>query len=770
MNNKNILLTVSGFFIFSILSIVLSLSIDFQAVNADFKSDVMQVDRLFSQQVNSLETVLISLAGLHHASDDLNLAELSSFAEDMLKAYPFIGTIMGIERVATENIQFFEQRMHKQGFISLQFKSLNGFYNKQIPPFYLPINFIEPMTPLSAKLLGLDIRSLAQMSSVTEYAINTGKVSASAPLVLSDSKKTVLILFKALYLGRYPPESIAARAAMFDGFVAIKINIEHFMSYLTLPMYDLSSQFNSVKENILPDNKNEILSFNFHFMSLSFAKYFKQYEQTYLLTLRRPLSTQMINKWQMLTIWSLAMILLLFMLLILAKRRESEDKIKHLAYYDSLTSLPNRASFKEQLLSALKNSMNNNYSGAVLYMDLDEFKRINDTLGHDIGDELLIQVSNRLLKHMRHSDSIQINHFKTNDSVTRLGGDEFTILLTHIKDRKAVADIAARIQKNIEQPFNLYNHKVYVTSSIGIAIFPGDGNDSDLILKHADTAMYHAKAMGKNNYQFYSEKMGINAANKLNLEGKLHQAIEKNELCLYYQPQIDTKTNKIIAAEALIRWHQSELGMIQPNDFIPLAEETGQIFKIGEWVIHEACRQNKEWQDMGFNAIRIAVNLSGIQFMQKNLGLKIAQSLNSTQLNPEYLELEITESIMMRNIDETITTILELTDMGIAISVDDFGTGYSSLAYLKKFPLKALKIDKSFVSDIPEDKDDMMITSAIISMAKSLGLKVVAEGVEKKEQIHFLKEQHCDLMQGYYFSHPLPAPEFAQLLKKQYLT
>jgi len=368
---------------------------------------------------------------------------------------------------------------------------------------------------------------------------------------------------------------------------------------------------------------------------------------------------------------------------------------------------------------------------------------------------------------MRQTDSARLKHFKTKDSVSRLGGDEFTILLTHIKDAESAGHIAARIQKNIEQPFNLDSNKVYVTSSIGIAVFPGDASDSDTLLKYADTAMYLAKAMGKNNYQFYSEKMGADAAKKLNLEGKLHQAIEKNELSLFYQPQIDTKTGKIIAAEALIRWHQSDLGMIFPDEFIPLAEETGQIFKIGEWVINEACRQNKQWQKMGLATIRVAVNLSGLQFMQNDLDLRIAEILRKTSLQPEYLELEITESTMMKNIDDTISTIINFTNMGIAISIDDFGTGYSSLGYLKKFPLQSLKIDRSFVSDIPEDKDDMMITSAIISMAKSLGLKVVAEGVENNEQVTFLKEKQCDLMQGYYFSRPVPAYEFEQLLKQQ---
>ncbi len=764
MNITKFFLPVSSTFIISIFSILISLTIDFQQINSDFKADVMQVDRLLTQQIASLETVLVSLAGLHHASDDLNLAELSSFSEEMLKAYPFINTIIRIEKLPSNEIFSFEKRMHKLGFINLQLKSSGGSRHP-IETFYLPVNFIEPMTPSSAKLLGLDIASLPQILSVINIAINTGNISASTPLVLSDSKKDIILLFKALYLGRYPPQTKTEKSSMFDGFVTLKVNIDHFMNYLKLPAYNLTGKLYSVKAT----NKHEEFKLNHDLTTLSFTKYFKKYNQSYYFSLSRTITIGMINKWQMLVIWLLSIIFLFFIMLILNKRKDSEDKIRHLAFYDSLTNLPNRVLFKQQLSLALKNASDNKSSGAVLYMDLDEFKRINDTLGHSFGDELLVQVSKRLVRHMRQSDSVLINSLRTNDSVTRLGGDEFTVLLINIKDSESVRHIAKRIQKTIEQPFNLNNHKVYVTSSIGIAIFPLDGDDVEQILKHADTAMYHAKALGKNNYQFYSDQMNSNTINKLLMEEKLHQAIEKNELHLFYQPQINIETNKIVAAEALIRWQQSELGMIYPDDFIPLAEETGQIFSIGEWVLNEACRQNKAWQEMGFQPIRIAVNLSGLQFMQDDLGLKIAQILKTTALNPEDLELEITESIMMKNIDDTISTIIDFTNMGIGVSIDDFGTGYSSLSYLKKFPLESLKIDKSFVSDIPEDKDDMMITAAIISMAKSLGLKVVAEGVEKKQQIEFLKEHQCDLMQGYYFSRPVPAKEFEKLLAKQYI-
>lgn len=754
-----------GAIVFTILSLMLSLFLEYQRLNDDFKINVSDVNRLFTQQVSSIETILISLAGLHHASDNLNQAELSSFSEQMLKAYPFVDAIIGMEKVEKNTVTQFEQRMNKQGYINLQLKKNAKVNNK----FYLPINFVEPMTPMSASMLGIDLYSQPNKKSIITQAIKTGDITASSINQDLNFKKPAMLIFKALYLGRYPPGTVVERSAMLYGLVALKINIQHFMHFLALENYNLEGNIENLYPAASLNNKQSSMQFRVSFSHFVFNERFRIYGQDYQLNLKRDINLSMINPRTILLYWLIAMFLYTLLVRVLLKRQASEDEIRYLAYFDSLTTLPNRASFKERLDLLLHETQEHNTTGAILFMDIDEFKRINDTLGHDVGDELLKQVSTRLTQQMRQNDAINRGSIiESKNFVTRLGGDEFTLLLTDIKDEKSAGLVANRILEHISQPFNLKHHEVYVTSSIGIALFPRDGDNVEQLLKHADIAMYHAKNMGKNNYQFYLKQMSSHNEKRLDLELKLHQALENQEFQLHYQPQIDTANNKIVAAEALIRWQQSDLGMILPDDFISLAEETGQIFQIGEWVINEACRQNKAWQEAGLLPIRISVNLSSLQFMQEDLCKTIADILHKTQLKPEYLEIEITESIMMRNIEQTIAIIYELSDMGINVSVDDFGTGYSSLSYLKKFPLESLKIDRSFVLDIPEDNDDMMITSAIISMAKSLNLNVIAEGVESLEQVEFLKKHQCDLMQGYYFSRPVAADKFALLLDKRY--
>lgn len=453
----------------------------------------------------------------------------------------------------------------------------------------------------------------------------------------------------------------------------------------------------------------------------------------------------------------------------ITERKQWDEKIRMLAYNDSLTKLPNRQAFKEQVSRAIKIAKRHQRVGAVLYLDLDEFKRINDTLGHDIGDMLLINVTNRLEAQLRETDYVGrgMDDDTGYRNIARLGGDEFTVLLEDIQKPEVAALVAKRVQDAIARSYNLNGHEVYVTPSIGIAIFPRDGHDVEELLKNADTAMYHAKAVGKNNFQFYSEQMNILATTRLKLEGKLRKALACNEMELYYQPQIDLATGQIVSVEALLRWYEPELGMISPTEFIPIAEETGMIIELGEWVLNEACRQNKEWQDLGYSTIRMAVNLSSMQFIQRDLSMKVAKALKSSKLNPKYLELEITESVIMRNVNETINTLNDFKEMGIGISVDDFGTGYSSLNYLKRFPLDNLKVDRTFVKDIPENEDDVTITSAIIAMAQSLGLGVVAEGVETESQLRFLEQHGCEMAQGYLFSKPLPAKKLVEMLRLQ---
>ncbi len=437
----------------------------------------------------------------------------------------------------------------------------------------------------------------------------------------------------------------------------------------------------------------------------------------------------------------------------ITERKTAEEAIWHQAYHDSLTGLPNRILFKDRLNTALAQATRESHKLAVMFLDLDRFKNINDTLGHASGDKFLQSIAIRLTKCIRSSDT-----------VARLGGDEFTLLLPHIHSEEDAFKIAQKIIDNFKEPWIVGGHEFYISPSIGISTFPNDGEDAETLMKHADTAMYRAKEQG-NNYQLYSPMMNEKAFERLEMEAALRKALERQEFVVFYQPQIHTETGQIIGMEALVRWKHPEQGIIPPAKFIPLAEETGLIVPIGEWVLKTACTQNRLWQTKGYPPIRVTVNLSAAQF-QQNLPGVVHEILTTTGLAPQWLELEITESIAMQDVNFTIIILRELRELGVQIAIDDFGTGYSSLSYLKRFPSHTLKIDKSFVKDIAHNVDDSSIATAIIAMAQNLNLKVIAEGVETMEQFNFLKQQKCDEIQGYLFSKPVPADTFEQFFKK----
>ena len=451
----------------------------------------------------------------------------------------------------------------------------------------------------------------------------------------------------------------------------------------------------------------------------------------------------------------------------ITERQQSEEKVRQLAYFDSLTGLANRECFKEHLVQAIAMARHNHRQLAILFLDLDNFKRINDTLGHNVGDILLKAVAARLRSCVRVSDALM--RFDTVDSdeqIARLGGDEFTILLSEVGSHGDVARVAKRILDTLAKPLTVGGHEVFITPSIGIAMFPQDGEDVESLLKHADMAMYYAKHCGKNLYKFYTESMKNAAIRRMTVENHLRKAIERGELTLHYQPQIDLMNGQICGAEALLRWDNAELGPVSPAEFIPLAEETGLIIPIGAWALRIACAQAKAWQDAGLALPRIAVNISVLQFVQTDFTDLVLQILNETGLSPHTLELEITESLLMKDAEGAIRTLGILKDHGVQFAIDDFGTGYSSLSYLKRFPIDRLKIDKAFVQDITVDPDDAAITAAVIAMAGSMNLGVVAEGVETGAQLNFLRKKHCGEVQGYYLSKPLPISDMEALLQQ----
>ena len=446
-------------------------------------------------------------------------------------------------------------------------------------------------------------------------------------------------------------------------------------------------------------------------------------------------------------------------------RKQAEEKVHHLAYHDNLTGLPNRQHFSNRLRRAIRDARENGQMLATLYIDLDRFKRINDTLGHRVGDALLKAVAKRLDHCVRIDDAVaRVEHpDQYEPRLARLGGDEFVVVIEEIDEEPQVDVVANRIRDALLAPFKYEGHQFVVTPSIGIALYPRDGKKIDDLLMHADMAMYEAKASGRNNYRFYSEAMNLRSVERLDLENDLQNAIREKAFQLHYQPKIDLRTSRIVGVEALLRWNHSERGWVSPAQFIPIAEETGLINELGEWVVRQICEQIRAWDRKGINDISVAVNVSSRQFCREELLESVLRIVWETGIRPQSLELEITESMLMRNVDETKAALHAFKDAGLRISVDDFGTGYSSLNYLKQFPLDSLKIDRSFVQDLHRDRDDAAICAAILAMAKELDLSVVAEGVELEEQLDFLRKHNCDQVQGFLFSKPLSAPEFERL-------
>jgi diguanylate cyclase (GGDEF)-like protein len=440
------------------------------------------------------------------------------------------------------------------------------------------------------------------------------------------------------------------------------------------------------------------------------------------------------------------------------------QQVRTLAYYDSLTGLPNRLSYKERLNHALVQASRTGKRVAAFFIDLDHFSRINDTLGHDAGDHLLQQVAARLRVSCRErEDEVGPAAQAIDPEVARLGGDEFTVIMPGLGDPEDAGKLARRILSSLAHPVRVGEHEVFINASIGIAVYPEDGEDIDSLLMHADTAMYKAKEQGGGSYQTYSRSMNASALQRLTLENALRRALERGEFEVHYQPIVDARSGLPVAAEALVRWRHPELGLLLPSEFVPLAEENGLIVPLGEWVMGSACARNRAWQRQGLPPIRVVVNLSSRQ-LARGITDTVGRILQETGLEARYLGLELTESVLVNHQKEGADTLHALRAMGLHLSVDDFGTGYSSFGYLKHFPLDTLKIDRTFVRGIASDPDDAAITTAIIAMGHALGLKVVAEGVETEAQRALLRKQGCDEMQGYLFSRPVPAERFEAYL------
>ncbi|MGE5491464.1 MAG: EAL domain-containing protein [Actinomycetota bacterium] len=440
----------------------------------------------------------------------------------------------------------------------------------------------------------------------------------------------------------------------------------------------------------------------------------------------------------------------------ITERHDQQEKIAYQAHYDTLTGLPNRVLAHDRLLHTMGHSRRNGTRAAAMYIDLDNFKQVNDTLGHNAGDALLQQAAARLQAAMRDEDT-----------VARLGGDEFLIVLNGLAHGDDTSNIAEKIVSAFAAPFQVEDRELVTSPSIGIAIYPDDGTDATELLRNADLAMYEAKEAGRNTYRFFDRKMNADAVERMNLLGKLRGAAERGELVLHYQPQVDLHTGAVVGAEALLRWYHPELGLVPPGRFIPIAEDSGLIVPIGTWVLQEACRQAVAWQRAGLPPVVVAVNLSAVQFRTPEIYDTVVSALEESGLDARWLELEITESILIRDTESVLEKATRLKELGLKLSIDDFGTGYSSLSYLKRFPVDKLKVDRSFVRDMATDPEDAALVQAIVQMAKTLGLKTIAEGVETQAVLDHLRLSHCDEVQGFFFGRPMPAEDFETYLFKR---
>jgi diguanylate cyclase (GGDEF)-like protein len=452
------------------------------------------------------------------------------------------------------------------------------------------------------------------------------------------------------------------------------------------------------------------------------------------------------------------------------EQRTAQDKMSYLANFDALTGLSNRRLFKERLNEAIARARDKGHSMALLFLDLDRFKRINDTLGHTAGDEMLRVVADRLREHVRGSDMVA-RHKAGSDGadspVSRLGGDEFTVLLSRVNDPAQAGEVAGRILGALPEPFEVEGHTISPTGSIGIAVYPLDGQDGETLLKNADTAMYHAKEKRRNSFHFFSPAMNATLLRKLTLESRLREALGNEELRLHYQPRVDLASNQVVGMEALLRWSHPELGVVSPREFIPVTEEAGLITEIGRWVLDVACKQAKAWQDEGYERSLLSVNVSARQFAYQDVTAEVVAALTNSGLDPDCLELEITESVLIRDDDAIAAVLRDVRAMGVRISLDDFGTGYSSLSYITRFPLDTLKMDKNFIRDVASDRAALGVVTAVIDMAHCLDLTVVAEGVDEEAQAEILRGKGCDEMQGFLYSGALPPDQIPRHLRKR---
>ena len=762
--------------ILSGLLLILSVKSVLSEEEEQFLSEAEHVRDVLFHRLNSTNELMHSLTTFYNASTNVDSDDFRIFASTFLDRHDFLTSLYYMPKVLSEDRYSFVEKMKDEGYFGFEINTWeNGLFSKQIDSeFYFPVIYIEPHTPATIKQLGMDVNSIPQFKKAVNNSIESASIASSSPVNILHNDKD-LLLFRPLYKGKdHVPARPSERHIEVNGLLGASININKLVKdvsgsyHLDVQLHLYSSHLNENDESLVSHSEHKDKNKE-QFIIVWFDKSqeidLDGYK--YVLLVKKPLHFNDINI--AFIVYSIFVGVAISLLLILTAKsisskakvletkhaevtslvKERTKELHHLAHHDNLTGLPNRVMFMDRLEHAISRAHRFKKGLAVLFLDLDRFKVINDSLGHAVGDILLKEISKRLLNEVRESDT-----------VARLGGDEFTVILEDIDDDDEVSKLTFKINRGLSEALKIQGHDLVITSSTGISLYPTDSEDLNELIKFADTAMYKAKESGRNNFKYYSENMGDKAENRLIMEMQLREAVEHNQFTLLYQPKIDANTGKLVGSEALIRWNHPERGIVSPLEFIPLLEDTGLIVTVGEWVLKQACAQLKDWKNNNLDNIHMAVNLSIFQLNDTNFSNNLSVLLKEIGIDAGLLELEITESMLMTNVEDSIKVLNGISAQGVSIAIDDFGTGYSSLSYLKSLPLNTLKIDRSFIEDITTSTDDLAIVSTIIAMAKTMNFKVVAEGVETIEQESLLKGQGCDYLQGYLISRPISAEEF----------
>lgn len=722
----------------------------------DFNFNVENIiNKEISNHISTIKGVITSLSSYYKSTNELNSSSFSILSKDLLEKYTYIETIAFATIVYYEDKSSFIQDLRDSGINNFNIRYYNEkkeLKNTEIKQNkYGPIIYIEPSSYKYSRLYGFDIYNNKSFKDYFKKASRTNKIYIKDRFI-NDLGNTMHLFIKATYKGEISIDSDEYRFKNTNGFYIININLNKVIQKVKDKFREY--EIKVVEKEEFDKNIKSDFSFNNFFKELKYIKKIDDFDKSYLYVSKKINYTDF-NIINFLLVLLFVVISQVLYILILYKDRHSKYELGYKASHDDLTDLTSRNYFKNEFNKKIKtiDSKSNNIT-AILFMDLDRFKEINDSFGHKFGDEVLIEVSKRFKTVMRN-----------NDLICRQGGDEFLILIDNITSIENLVKVVNKIMMSIKDPIDYKNQKIHVTISIGISLYPNDGKTIDDLLKNADSAMYKAKEEGRNCFKFYTEDMSLEVMKKIVLENKLREAIVNNEFVNYYQPQYNGKDDKLIGIEALIRWRNPQTNeLIPPSDFIPLAEETGLIVEIDRIVMRKAIKEFTYLLNKGLDIQTLSLNLSMKQLKTDDYISSLIETINIYDCDPHSIELEVTETTIMEDPLSSIEKLKVISNYGIKLSVDDFGTGYSSLAYLKKLPINKLKIDRTFVKDLPFDEDDIAITKSIIALAKSLKLELIAEGVENKEQKDFLVKNGCTNIQGYYYSKPIPLKELEKLL------